>query len=222
MSIIRCALRSTRCQDLDHASKWAAMSFFETDPRRVKHHMEILEDIEHAERVDAIAAKEAAVVKRTAVQDRIRHAFGVLQLQNAVRSVKAGQKARAPSVSARAYSCCHTLKPSTAPAELGCADRTAYPESAPSDCCGPEGVYSGAQAWRQPKEAWGEQPKADYGCSVEHQRHFGHHPPTEAKLPGRQIRPHTARPFRIRTRMEQEVQSGFKKVLRRSAYALPL
>lgn len=43
------------------------MSFFETDPSRVYHHMDILEGVEQMERLDAIAAKEADLEKRTAV-----------------------------------------------------------------------------------------------------------------------------------------------------------
>jgi hypothetical protein len=57
--------RSTRTTD--HACKWAAMSFFETDPNRVKHHMEILEGVEQMQRLDALVAQAALESKRTAV-----------------------------------------------------------------------------------------------------------------------------------------------------------
>lgn len=52
---------------MDHSSKWAAMSYFETDPRRIKHHIEILEEIERLEHLDAIAAKDVASGNRTLV-----------------------------------------------------------------------------------------------------------------------------------------------------------
>ena len=192
------------------------MSFFETDPRRVRHHIEILEDIEQAERIDAIVARESALEKRTAVKDRIRHAFGVLQLQNAVRSVKAGQQARAPAVLPQGPSSCQSLKPSTAPANRG-----SHRGSAPNEYCSPKGSYGAAPSWCQPKEAWeevpkeswGEQPQADFARSAAHPGTAKHLPTREDTLSGRQMRPQTARPFRIRTQMEQEVQLGFKKVL---------
>lgn len=67
VAVFKTASRSTRCKDLDHASKWAAMSFFETDPSRVKHHMDILEGVEQMEMLDAAVAKETALQQRNAV-----------------------------------------------------------------------------------------------------------------------------------------------------------
>lgn len=40
--------RSARHGDLDFASKWTAMSFYENDGRRVLHHLETLDCIEAA------------------------------------------------------------------------------------------------------------------------------------------------------------------------------
>lgn len=39
--VFKTASRRTRCTDMDHASKWAALSFFESDPYRVAHHLEV-------------------------------------------------------------------------------------------------------------------------------------------------------------------------------------
>jgi hypothetical protein len=43
------------------------MSYFEIDPRRIKHHIEVLEEIERLEQLDAKATKEAVIHYRAAV-----------------------------------------------------------------------------------------------------------------------------------------------------------
>lgn len=117
---------------------------------------------------------------RTAIhvqeQHRIRHAFAVLQLQNAVRAVRAGQQARTPSA-----------------------------------CCLTDGRTASALTPSQRKYVWGEQ----VGGFEGHQGAALHSTPSHSNgnLPDKHIRPHTARPFRIRTQMQHEAEHGFNKVL---------
>jgi hypothetical protein len=138
------------------------------------------------------------------IQDRIRHAFGVLQLQNSVRSVRAGQKARSPSSGARAYAVCHTQKRSP---DVGSEGGPICPELSSIGNHGPTVTY-----------AWGEKTVSVRAGPVGHQS--GHQ--SSLAGPGRldpqdratssHVRPHTAKPFRIHAQMQQEVQHGYRKV----------
>jgi hypothetical protein len=55
--------RSARHGDLDFASKWNALSFYENDARRVEHHLETLDAIEAA-RVQALDEADAEKAQR--------------------------------------------------------------------------------------------------------------------------------------------------------------
>lgn len=59
--------RSTRCSDLDTCSKWAALSFFENDPKRIRHHLDILKVIDNQDMLDSLVRRAQREQRLTAV-----------------------------------------------------------------------------------------------------------------------------------------------------------
>jgi hypothetical protein len=146
------------------------------------------------------------------VQDRIRHAFRVLQLQNAARSVTAGQQARVPSAGARTYSCCHSTRRTTTPAARSCVSRPALgtkdQNGLTTDRVSPATGWQRNSARHPAKQGLGLSAVGSPGNAAQDRQHV-----KGGKLHHMQRRPQTARPFRVRTQMLQEADRGFKKVL---------
>lgn len=185
-----------------------------------------------------VLADSAYRIMNMQVQDRIRYEFGVRQLQNTVKSSRVGQRTRRPGSQSSVYALCHTGP--TLTSSMACsgphASHTVSPQpsaSVPQNCTvGPQtALPSAAWALRTSPQEPQEATPADAGrpCAVGTPKvglstwcwggasatlsaiaggpaHAP--PPSAAAAPSR---PQTARPFRIRTRMDAELQADMKQ-----------
>eukprot|EP00892_Ulva_mutabilis_P001302 jgi/Ulvmu1/11172/UM072_0008.1 len=241
------ASRSTRCSDRDTSSKWAALSFFENDPQRIKHHLNILQAVDNQEMLDSIARRAQREQRQTAVQDRIRYDFGIRQLQNTIKGTSAGQRTRQPGALSSVYTLCRTgtasagdhtsARRQTSPAvstQQEASDAASPPVAAHERTVSPQTVLPSA-AWALQNSAQapavgdstpaapplGKRGTPKVGLST---WAWGGASATLAAVAGTPVhilppphaplvpqRPQTARPFRVRTRMDVELQRDMQK-----------
>jgi hypothetical protein len=173
---------------------------------------------------------EGVLQKLVQVQDRIRHAFGVRQLQNVLRAIHSGQPPRHPSVHAAVYSMDHSV---AAHQKAALEAPQLLPRAPPASVVltGTSIAVEGGQTCRRSAleghKRWSRGCVArGVGClesedTVDAEGHGRVEMECEsrgaaAQSPGshrcaRACRPQTARPFQIRTRMEAELEAELRR-----------
>lgn len=88
------ATRTVRPWDVPRGSRWAAVSFFETDPREVKRHMEVLDWIQATHDQSKVAERAVEQVRHSVWAVQQRDTFRRQRLEQAVRYTAAGMRPR--------------------------------------------------------------------------------------------------------------------------------
>jgi hypothetical protein len=148
-------------------------------------------------------------------------------MQNALRSLQAGQRARAPSTGARVYSMNHTKRPAASHRSPACTSQSIRDRSQPlQDWASHSQDARGTPHHQHRRYAWGEAGDhaeaenvapgdaalADDGNGTANRSTGWVGASAETGWTQQVARPRTARPFRIRTRMQQEMEGENRRV----------
>ncbi|KAG2490047.1 hypothetical protein HYH03_011512 [Edaphochlamys debaryana] len=88
------ACRSVRPTDVPPGSKWAAVSFFENDPREVGRHLQILDILQRQADNAKAAERQAEQARHSAWAEQQRETFRRQRLEQAVKYTRAGMRPR--------------------------------------------------------------------------------------------------------------------------------
>ncbi|KAG2425734.1 hypothetical protein HYH02_014951 [Chlamydomonas schloesseri] len=88
------ACRSVRPSDVPRGSKWAAVSFFENDPREVARHMQVLDFIQAKQDMAKAAERQTEQARHNIWAEQQRETFRRQRLEQAARYTRSGMRPR--------------------------------------------------------------------------------------------------------------------------------